>query len=375
MEPRAEKPTILAWPKCMPLNPYFGTISEGFVRNGWRVRDFSYLRALAGSFDILHVHYPTFPFNNRRMWITIPRLVIFAAILFSLRLRGKRIVWTVHNLAPHERYHPSLERRFMNWVTGKLDLTVHLSETGRTAAFERFPRLRSIPAVVIPHAHYAKPVRRMLSRRHAARELGLPEQDLIILFFGQIRPYKNVSELIRVFSSLQQSGIQLVVAGSSADSRLEAEIRAEAACNERVVLRLARIPEGQVELYFAAATLAVLPYREILNSGAALLSLTHRCPVLVPNRGAMAELQAKVGTNWVCLFAPPITTEQLAAAISWAQPGREEGPDLTEFSPEEIAKAHARAFAGLRARKAQGDHGLNWRGDGSLLNSRAQTRD
>src|SRR5215469_13382394 len=152
----AKPPTILVWPKRIALNPYFETISEGLSRRGWRVRDFSYLRAFAGSFDILHMHNPSSPFNNRRLWITAARLLILTAILIYLRARRKKIVWTVHNLSHHERYYPALERRFMVWVVGRLDLTVHMSESGRAAAFERFPRLRSVPFVIIPHPHYAK---------------------------------------------------------------------------------------------------------------------------------------------------------------------------------------------------------------------------
>src|SRR5690349_61540 len=80
-------PTVLAWPKRIALNPYFETVSEGLARRGWRVRDFSYLRAFAGSFDILHMHNPSFPFDNRRLWITAARLMILAAILIYLRAR------------------------------------------------------------------------------------------------------------------------------------------------------------------------------------------------------------------------------------------------------------------------------------------------
>ncbi len=312
------------------------------------MEDFAYISGFVGSFDILHVHFPTFPFNNRRLWITAARLLLFGSILVLLRARGKKIAWTVHNLAHHERYHPSLEKAFMRWFTGRVDLTVHLSEFGRAAAFEQFPCLRGRPSAVIAHAHYGEPPRDGLTSADAARTLGLEENAPIVLFFGQIRPYKNVPELIRVFSRLQRRDARLLIVGGVSSDSLEREVR-EAASDERVLLRLGPIPDDQLRRYLAAAALVVLPYREILNSGAALLGLTHARPLLIPDRGAMAELQSRVGADWARLFAPPLSAEQLEEAIAWAERPRAGRPDLRQFDPTAVVQAHMEAFADLFA--------------------------
>ena len=337
---------ILAWPKRIALNPYFATISEGIEHRGWQVENFTYIRGFVGSFDILHVHFPTFPFNNRRLWITVARLLIFGSILVLLRARGKKIAWTVHNLAHHERYHPSLEKAFINWFTGKVDLTIHLSEFGRAAALERFPRLRGRPSVVIAHAHYGEPPPNGLTPADVARMLELEENASIVLFFGQIRPYKNIPELIKVFSRLQRTDARLLIVGGVSNDHLEREVR-EAASDERVLLRLGPIPDDQLRRYLAAATLVVLPYREILNSGSALLALTHARPLLIPDMGAMAELQSRVGPDWARLFAPPLSVEQLEEAIAWAERPRTSRPNLRPFDPGAMVQAHMEAFADL----------------------------
>jgi beta-1,4-mannosyltransferase len=338
---------ILAWPKRIALNPYFATISEGLEHKGWSIKDFTYVRALAGRFDILHLHFPTFPFNNKRLWITAGRLFILSSLMILLRARKRRIAWTVHNLAHHEAYHPELEKRFMVWFTDKLDLTIHLTDSGRAAAFEKFPRLKHRPSVVIPHAHYGEPPPNGVTRTGAAERLGWATNVPILLFFGQIRPYKSVPELIRVFTRLPLMDARLVIAGQVSDSRLKAKITRLASADDRILLRLELIPEDQLRLLLAAATLVVLPYREILNSGAALLSLTHRRPVLIPDRGAMAELQASVGSRWARLFAPPLNPDHLQAALSWAASSRDGGPDLTAFAPSAVVEAHAEAFSEL----------------------------
>jgi beta-1,4-mannosyltransferase len=350
---------ILAWPMRMPLNPYFATISEGLQHKGWRIRDFTYLRALLGNFDVLHIHFPTIPFNNKRLWITAIRLFILTSLLVLLRARKRKIVWTVHNLAHHEAFHPKIEKRFMAWFTDRLDLTIHLTEAGRTAAFERFPRLKDRPSVVIPHAHYGEPPADGVTREIAAERLGWPKNAPIILFFGQIRPYKNVPELIRVFARLPLRDARLVIAGYVYNSRLEAEIAKLASADERILLRLERIPEDQLRLLVTAATLVVLPYREILNSGSAMLSLTHRCPVLVPDRGAMAELRSLVGPSWVRLFSPPLNLDDLEEALAWAVSSRDGGPDLSALAPTTIVEAHAKAFAKLSRQREESRRDLS----------------
>jgi glycosyltransferase involved in cell wall biosynthesis len=334
------------------LNPYFATISEGLEHQGWRVENFTYTRAFVGRFDILHVHFPTFPFNNRRLWITAARLLILISLLILMRARKRRIAWTVHDLAHQEAYHPELEKLFMAWFTEKVDLTIHLTESGRAAAFEKFPRLKDRPSVVIAHAHYGKPPPDGLTRAGAAEKLGWAKNVPILLFFGQIRPYKNVPELISVFTRLPLRDTRLVIAGQVSNSPLEAEIAKLASADDRILLRLGPIPEDQLRLLLAAVTLVVLPYRQIWNSGAALLSLTHQRPVLIPDLGAMAELQARVGSRWVRLFAPPLNVDDLQAALSWAASSRDDGPDLSAFEPSTIVAAHAEAFTELSLRRA-----------------------
>jgi beta-1,4-mannosyltransferase len=336
---------VLALPKRISLNAYFATISEGLERHGWQVRNFTYIRGFAGRYDILHLHFPNFPFS-RRLWIAAVRFVLFVSILALVRARRKKIVWSVHNLAHHERHHPRLEKAFLSWFAGRVDLSIHLSEIGRAAAVDRFPRLRTKPSVVIPHAHYGALPQEGLTQSDAARMLGLEENTTNVLFFGQIRPYKNVPELVKAFSRLERKDVRLLIVGSISDSRLERELR-ENASDERIRLRLGPVPDDQLRRYLAAATLVVLPYREILNSGSALLSLTHARPILIPDRGAMAELHSKVGADWARLFVPPLTVENLEGAISWAQSPRIGGPDLTEFEPAAVVRAHVEAFAGL----------------------------
>jgi hypothetical protein len=55
---------------------------------------------------LLHLHFFDELIQRPGAGATAARSLLFLALLLALRLRGVRIVWTAHNLAPHEAPHP-----------------------------------------------------------------------------------------------------------------------------------------------------------------------------------------------------------------------------------------------------------------------------
>ena len=95
-----------------------------------------------------------------------------------------------------------------------------------------------------------------------------------------------------------------------------------AADDSRIRLRLEYIPDADAASYIRASDMVVLPFREILNSGSAVLALSLDRPVLVPARGAMPELKQFAGAEWVRLYSGKSTSgtlqQHLNAAIEEA---------------------------------------------------------
>jgi beta-1,4-mannosyltransferase len=82
----------------------------------------------------------------------------------------------------------------------------------------------------------------------------------------------------------------------------------------------------------------VLPFRDITNSCTALLALSFDRPVLVPALGAMAELQALVGDEWVRTYDDELTPDLLARALDWAVRRPPGVPRLDALDWPEIAR-------------------------------------
>ena len=175
---------------------------------------------------------------------------------------------------------------------------------------------------------------------------SLEENASIVLFFGQIRPYKNIPELIRVFSRLQRTDARLLIVGGVSNDRLEREVR-EAASDERVLLRLGPIPDDQLHRYLAAATLVVLPYREILNSGSALARPDPRASATATGSGrhgrASVEGRPRLGAavRAAALRRAARRGHRLGGTASHRR------PDLRQFDPAAVVQAHMEAFADL----------------------------
>lgn len=316
---------VLAWPglDVGELNPYTRLLYQPIQAKAAKIDDFSTWRALVRRYDIFHLHWPTY-------YVSRPNL--FKAFLGSLgvlflvlwcRLRGAKVVWTVHNLESHRQTRPRMERIFFRIFTSLLDGYIALTELGSVAAQQRFPSLKLLPGFVIQHGHYRGAYPGSESQPEARKRLGIPATAKVILFFGCIAPYKDVPALVAAFRSLKSPNAFLYVAGVCSFKGEDEKVRRCSDADARIRLRLEYVPKREVPCLFAASDLVVLPFTEILNSGSALLALSFDRPLLVPAKGGMPELRQQVGPEWVRIYEGRLTPVELDSALDWAtSPGR-----------------------------------------------------
>jgi beta-1,4-mannosyltransferase len=331
---------VLGWPAFANRaeQPYNALLYSHLQSLGVEVAEASAARVLSGRYHILHLHWPDRRVRARRGSTAWLRSTALIALLDAARARGMRIVWTVHNLTAHEgTYHPRLESRYFAALTRRLDGIIALSEHGVTAARARYASLRERPAFVVPHGHFRGVYPDEITRDQARDRLGMSHATRIIAFVGQVRAYKNVPLLIEQFRALA-GDVSLVIAGKAKPAALGAHIEQLAAAEPRIRFVPAFVPDVELQVYLRAADLVVLPYRDILNSGSALLALSFDRPVLVPRRGAMADLAAAVGNSWVRTYEGDLTTSELRDALEWAARRRPLRAPLDELGWDRIAQ-------------------------------------
>jgi glycosyltransferase involved in cell wall biosynthesis len=145
-----------------------------------------------------------------------------------------------------------------------------------------------------------------MTQTAARRRLGLRPDDRVLLFFGQIAPYKGLDYLIDAVARLSgDDGIRLLIAGKVKQgwshywSAMQQAI-ANADIQERVLEHIHFIPDDEIEQYFAAADVLVLSYTEIFQSGVLFLAYSFGLPVVATNVGSLKESIIEGRTGFVC---------------------------------------------------------------------------
>ncbi len=131
---------------------------------------------------------------------------------------------------------------------------------------------------------------------------------------------------------------------------VEREVRAAADKASNVRRDLRWVPPEDVQTFFLASDLVVLPYRSVLNSGAVMLALTFGRPVLVPDLGAMGDQQATFGAEWIRLYAGDLTVTGLGATSTWARTTDRQALDLEPFDWRRLANRTCRIYATVLSR-------------------------
>ncbi len=241
--------------------------------------------------DVVHFHWPSYLYESEGSIATILRSFLrFLQLVSIIRLRTREVWWTAHNLMPHDRcripYLDVVARVVVIHVAKRV--FVHGPEAERVLQ-ARFPSVAS-KSVLIPLGNWIGRYPPSESACQARRNLKLPTEAFVYLFFGNARPYKNLEGLIEVFRKVAKTDDILLAAGRFWDRTYLTRILDMAAGDDRIRINHCFIPDDRVSDYFVACNAVCMPYREILTSGTAMLALGYGRPVLSINRGFLRDL-------------------------------------------------------------------------------------
>jgi glycosyltransferase involved in cell wall biosynthesis len=291
---------VLFLPDYSQGNPYQQELARALERNGVSVTmsngigRMPVLGAITTHWkpDILHLHWPHGFIVAGSSSKTILIASRFLVELLIVKLLGIKIVWTVHNLLGHERRHPRLELFFSRIFVRLYDqLIVHCS-FAQEAVIQtyRLPDRFKAKINVIPHGHYLNSYENKLTQEEARARMGLGKNESVFLYFGRIRPYKGVFQLIDTFRKLESPRARLFIVGRPANEAIEAALKERSHLDNRISTFLQFIPDREIQLYMNAADVVVLPFQDILTSGSALLAMSFSKAVIIPNMGCIPEI-------------------------------------------------------------------------------------
>jgi glycosyltransferase involved in cell wall biosynthesis len=223
-----------------------------------------------------------------------------------------RRVVVCHNVLPHERVPAAA------WLTraalrhSDLLVTHAPQQADELAALG----LGGIPVLPAFHPRFVAcdlaPVPTAEAVAAERRRLGDP--DLLLLFFGAVRPYKGLEVALEALAQVDPAlDARLIVAGRfwEGRDRYDALVDRLGLCN-RVEIRAGYVTNEEAALLFSAADGAVLPYRSATQSGVAQLAFAYGKPVVATSVGG---LPAAIEHRRTGLLCPPDNPFALARAI------------------------------------------------------------
>jgi glycosyltransferase involved in cell wall biosynthesis len=223
-------------------------------------------------------------------WWTGAVLHSYMVLALVARMLGAQIVIEMHEIqdtgeatmAPARTYVQRFGRRLMAAADGYL---VH-SEFDRTALQETFGIDGRHVKVVRhgPFSHYA------VANSPPLREA--PDTSWNIFFFGTIRPYKGLEDLVRAFEVLAAEDERwwLTVVGETwEDWTGPLELIERSAFRDRITLVNHYVSDTEASQWFAGADIVALPYRRSSASGPLHLTMDAGLPVVVTDVGGLGE--------------------------------------------------------------------------------------
>jgi D-inositol-3-phosphate glycosyltransferase len=238
-------------------------------------------------------------------------------LMLYYKLMRRKLVLTAHNvnIGKRDRKDTRLSRFTLRM---QYHLTDHIfvhTEKMKSELMREF-RVATNRVTVIPFGINNAVPRTDLSLSEARRRLGIRDSDKAILFFGKIGPYKGLDYLIAAFqrNAEQYADYRLIIAGTPRGGSEEywGAMQERIYRDARILVRAEFIPDHDIEVYFKAADVLVLPYRHIYQSGVLFLGYSFGLPVLAADVGSLREEIVEGETGF--LFRPDDPVD-LARAI------------------------------------------------------------
>ncbi|MBI3137640.1 MAG: glycosyltransferase [Sphingobacteriales bacterium] len=222
-----------------------------------------------------------------RFWLPLMGPALGTILRRVRKNKHTKIICIADNVIPHEK-RPG-DKPFTKYFLKSCDAFITMSEKVMSdlRLFEK-----NKPAQLVSHPLYDN-FGAILPKQEARKQLGLPENEKIILFFGFIRKYKGLDLLLEAMADprIKASGIKLLVAGEFyEDEKPYRELIEKLGISGQLYLRTDFIPDSEVKYYLCAADAVIQPYRNATQSGVTPLAYHFEKPMVVTNVGGLPSL-------------------------------------------------------------------------------------
>ena len=249
------------------------------------------------------LHYHWLEFQDLKSLLAFPYKLFWFSLLSSL---GTPVIWTVHNLEPHDRkwLRP---HRWLHRSMAKRAQRLHIHSQ---ALLERTSNYLDIPLdsnkwCVIPHPSFPAEI---IDRSTSIDELNrrysctIPEDATILLLFGNISAYKGILEFVELFiesveaieAGISNETIHVIIAGPVKKGQETYHQKITSAVRQlpHYFSHLPHFfPEEEYPFLLSASDYCLFNYKNIHSSGGLMMALSYERKVIAPDIGIFSSLR------------------------------------------------------------------------------------
>ena len=265
--------------------------ADGLMAKAWRVLSYyGRLLAFAARTDTKLFHI---------LWFRKFPLLERTLLNVYFKLLGAKLVFTAHNVDDQARDGRACtfsNRLSLTFLYRTVDHILVHTRSMKREVVEQF-NVAEHKVTVIPFGANDIIPASSATRSAARQQLGLGSEEKVLLFFGNITPYKGIEDLLLALAVLvrEDGRFTVVLAGSVKDGNCEAYwgklegVIEELKLSKYVRKAIRYVPDGEVGLFFRASDVSVLPYRRVYQSGVLSLSYAQGLPVIATDVGSLKE--------------------------------------------------------------------------------------
>lgn len=219
-------------------------------------------------------------------------------------LRNRRILFICHNVFPHERFPMD---KLLTRLTLKAGNCFIVHSTKDEQDLKLIHPSPIYIKSVIPAFNIFKNSK--TTKEEARENLGLMHGEKVLLFFGFVREYKGLKHLLKALPQIKESisDIKLLVVGDFGnDKETYTELIESLDIVSRIQIYDGYIPDDNVEKFFSACDLVVLPYESATQSGIVPIAYDFGKPVIVTDVGGLPDVVEDGKTGYVVKARNPV---------------------------------------------------------------------
>ncbi len=230
--------------------------------------------------DYIHFDWIESYYIRRNILLTYINLPLFYfQILICKYILRIKLACTIHNMMPHKRKNSKL-KFFVLKSFGHLVNFIRVTSPASVEHYCAKFRINKTKVHFIGMGDYTEFYPNKISADESRKTLKIPENVKVILTLGSIKRYKGIPEYLYKIKEINDPNLYILIAGKCMDMQLNNEITAIQ--DERIHYLNKFIAKDELQYYYNAADIVILPFLEIENSGSVVMAMGFRKAIVAP---------------------------------------------------------------------------------------------